>query len=93
MFSVEIHFGLMEFKARIKWMDKVCFFFFFLLLPSADSTFPLNRNNEIVCLFSFHPLSQLLTKSHSGPAAIVYNERGHRAEEDKPDTYPEDDLS
>ncbi|KIJ98141.1 hypothetical protein K443DRAFT_220891 [Laccaria amethystina LaAM-08-1] len=57
VFSVEIHFGLTEFKARIKWMD--------------NGT----------------------TKYHSGPAAIVYNERGHRAEEDEPDTYPEDDVS
>lgn len=24
VFSVEIHFGLTEFKARIKWMDNVC---------------------------------------------------------------------
>lgn len=47
VFSVEIHFGLTEFKARIKWMDNVSFrlccvyylgtalitfFFFFLLL-------------------------------------------------------------
>ena len=27
VFSVEIHFGLTEFKARIKWMDNVRFFF------------------------------------------------------------------
>ena len=74
-------------------MDNVCFFFFFLLLPSADSTVLLNRIHEIVSLFSFHPLLQFLTKSHSGPAAIVYNKRGHMAEEDKSDTYPEDDLS
>ncbi|EDR09826.1 uncharacterized protein LACBIDRAFT_325660 [Laccaria bicolor S238N-H82] len=55
VFSVEIHFGLTEFKARIKWMD--------------------NGTTKY------------------GPAAIVYNERGHRAEEDEPDTYPEDDVS
>lgn len=27
VFSVEIHFGLTEFKARIKWNDNVCLFF------------------------------------------------------------------
>lgn len=27
VFSVEIHFGLTEFKARIKWNDNVCFFY------------------------------------------------------------------
>ena len=26
VFSVEIHFGLTEFKARMKWKDKVCCF-------------------------------------------------------------------
>jgi hypothetical protein len=25
VFSIEIHFGLTEFKARIKWNDDVCF--------------------------------------------------------------------
>ena len=25
VFSVEIHFGLTEFKARMKWKDKVCY--------------------------------------------------------------------
>ena len=38
VFSVEIHFGLTEFKARIKWMDNVCFFPS-VLFPSADSIF------------------------------------------------------
>ncbi|KAG6902843.1 hypothetical protein C0995_010728 [Termitomyces sp. Mi166 len=46
VFSVEIHFGLTEFKARI-----------------------------------------------NGPASIIYNERGHRAEEEEPDAYPEDDVN
>ena len=34
VFSVEIHFGLTEFKARMKWKDKVCQFssFSYLLL-------------------------------------------------------------
>lgn len=27
VFSIEIHFGLTEFKARIKWNDDVCFHF------------------------------------------------------------------
>ena len=27
VFSIEIHFGLTEFKARIKWTDDVCFSF------------------------------------------------------------------
>ena len=27
VFSIEIHFGLTEFKARIKWNDDVCFIF------------------------------------------------------------------
>ena len=34
VFSIEIHFGLTEFKARIKWIDDVCFHFrhaFFVL--------------------------------------------------------------
>ena len=30
IFSVEIHFGLTEFKARMKWKDKVCYFLQFL---------------------------------------------------------------
>ncbi|KAG6919191.1 hypothetical protein DXG01_008489 [Tephrocybe rancida] len=55
VFSVEIHFGLTEFKARIKWVDD--------------------------------------GKTKYGPASIIYNERGHRAEEEEPDTYPEDDVS
>lgn len=28
----------------------------------------------------------------SGPASIIYNERGHRAEEDEPDSGPDDDI-
>lgn len=54
VFSVEIHFGLTEFEARIKWVQ--------------DG----------------------LTKY--GPATIVFNERGHRTEEEEPDFYPEDDA-
>ncbi|KAJ2932470.1 hypothetical protein H1R20_g4610, partial [Candolleomyces eurysporus] len=54
VFSVEIHFGLTEFQARIKWV----------------------QNGE----------------TKYGPATIVYNERGHRTEEDEPDFYPEDDA-
>ncbi|KAH6912722.1 hypothetical protein BKA70DRAFT_1264772 [Coprinopsis sp. MPI-PUGE-AT-0042] len=54
VFSVEIHFGLTEFRARIKWVQ--------------DG----------------------VTKY--GPATIVYNERGHRGDEDEPDIYPEDDA-
>lgn len=29
----------------------------------------------------------------SGPASIIYNERGHRADEDEPDVYPEDEAN
>ncbi|KAG6832781.1 hypothetical protein H0H92_009399 [Tricholoma furcatifolium] len=65
VFSVEIHFGLTEFKARIKWVDDSLIFLAPLLLTHAVS---------------------------SGPASIIYNERGHRAEEDEPDGYPEDDV-
>ncbi|KAG6857419.1 hypothetical protein H0H87_004781 [Tephrocybe sp. NHM501043] len=70
VFSVEIHFGLTEFKARIKWVD----------------------DNKIVSptpLPTVQPISNSLT---SGPASIIYNERGHRADEDEPDAYPEDDV-
>jgi hypothetical protein len=45
VFSVEIHFGLTEFKARIKWMDNVCLFFP-TLLPSADQFFFSFLNRE-----------------------------------------------
>lgn len=55
VFSIEIHFGLTEFKARIKWVD----------------------NGTI----------------KYGPASIIYNERGHRAEEEESDTNPEDDIT
>ncbi|KAF5367521.1 hypothetical protein D9758_003622 [Tetrapyrgos nigripes] len=56
VFSVEIHFGLTEFKARIKWVDNG------------------------------------VTKY--GPASIIYNERGHRTEEDESDEgIPEDDIT
>ncbi|KAF5372764.1 hypothetical protein D9615_010105 [Tricholomella constricta] len=55
VFSVEIHFGLTEFRARIKWVDD--------------------------------------GKTKYGPASIVYNERGHRADEEEPDMYPEDDAA
>ncbi|KAI6108131.1 hypothetical protein F5141DRAFT_1120837 [Pisolithus sp. B1] len=48
VFSIEIHFGLTEFRARIKWNDNV--------------------------------------------SSIVYNESGHRAEEDEQDSHPEDDF-
>ena len=39
VFSIEIHFGLTEFKARIKWNDDVCFhfrrmFFFYIGYPN-----------------------------------------------------------
>ena len=30
VFSIEIQFGLTEFQARIKWLDKACMFCFFL---------------------------------------------------------------
>ncbi|KAJ3552146.1 hypothetical protein NP233_g12951 [Leucocoprinus birnbaumii] len=55
VFSVEIQFGLTEFKARIKWVDNG------------------------------------MTKY--GPASIIYNERGHRADEDEPDVFPEDEAN
>ncbi|PPQ91717.1 hypothetical protein CVT25_012858 [Psilocybe cyanescens] len=70
VFSVEIHFGLTEFKARIKWMDNVSFFL--LHLHHLIKIFHLIRDN--------------------GPAVIVYNERGHRIEDDDIDVYPEDDT-
>ncbi|TFY76405.1 hypothetical protein EWM64_g7606, partial [Hericium alpestre] len=54
VFSVEIHFGLTEFKARIKWVDN--------------------------------------GKTRYGPASIVYNESGHRADEDENDDDTEDDA-
>ncbi|KAL0572206.1 hypothetical protein V5O48_009761 [Marasmius crinis-equi] len=53
VFSVEIHFGLTEFRARIKWND--------------------NGTTKY------------------GPASIIYNERGHRTDEDEPDEIPGDD--
>ena len=31
VFSIEIHFGLTEFKARIKWTDDVCFVFVLII--------------------------------------------------------------
>ena len=40
VFSVEIHFGLTEFKARMKWKDKVCCCFLILthlILTFSDS--------------------------------------------------------
>ncbi|KAI0926081.1 hypothetical protein AcV5_008643 [Taiwanofungus camphoratus] len=55
VFSIEIHFGLTEFRARIKWVDN--------------------------------------GRTKYGPASIVYNESGHRAEEDEPDSSPEDNLT
>lgn len=54
VFSIEIHFGLTEFRARIKWNDN--------------------------------------GRTKYGPASIVYNESGHRAEEDEQDSHPEDDF-
>ncbi|KAH9917817.1 uncharacterized protein B0H18DRAFT_853686, partial [Fomitopsis serialis] len=56
VFNIEIHFGLTEFRARIKWLDNV-------------------------------------SRANSGPASIVYNESGHRAEEDEPDESPEDNVT
>ncbi|KAF9563201.1 hypothetical protein CPC08DRAFT_633052 [Agrocybe pediades] len=38
VFSVEIHFGLTEFKARIKWMDNVSFICFLLILMACFGT-------------------------------------------------------
>ncbi|CCM01406.1 uncharacterized protein FIBRA_03457 [Fibroporia radiculosa] len=55
VFSIEIHFGLTEFKARIKWTD----------------------NN----------------RTRYGPASIVYNESGHRADEEEPDESPDDNIT
>ncbi|OBZ72459.1 hypothetical protein A0H81_07925 [Grifola frondosa] len=55
VFSIEIHFGLTEFRARIKWTD----------------------NGRV----------------KYGPASIVYNESGHRAEEDEPDGTPDDSVT
>lgn len=54
VFSIEIHFGLTEFRARIKWNDN--------------------------------------GRTKYGPASIVYNEGGHRADEDELDSHPEDDF-
>lgn len=54
VFSIEIHFGLTEFKARIKWVDN--------------------------------------GKTRYGPASIIYNESGHRADEDGSDNM-EDDVA
>jgi hypothetical protein len=34
----------------------------------------------------------LFDNSYSGPAVIVYNERGHRIEDEDLDSYPEDDM-
>ncbi|KAL0065109.1 hypothetical protein AAF712_007945 [Marasmius tenuissimus] len=53
VFSIEIHFGLTEFRARIKWND--------------------NGTTKY------------------GPASIIYNERGHRTDEEEPDEIPGDD--
>ena len=96
VFSVEIHFGLTEFKARIKWMDKV------------STIHHINYTSKHTDLNSFHFMS-VRAKSNSkhnlaqipfsianylvsGPAVIVYNERGHRIEDDDIDIYPEDDA-
>lgn len=49
VFSIEIHFGLTEFKARIKWNDDVCFYFhhfFFVLDILTFACFP--GESEIV---------------------------------------------
>ena len=48
VFSVEIHFGLTEFKARIKWMDNVGFASL-LCVWGIDSLFPLGAS-QIVSL-------------------------------------------
>ena len=34
VFSIEIHFGLTEFKARIKWTDDVCLYLLFYEMSS-----------------------------------------------------------
>jgi len=54
VFSVEIHFGLTEFKARMKWMDNVGFASLLYVIV-IDSLFPLGTN-QIVSL-QFHFLS------------------------------------
>ncbi|KAJ3531699.1 hypothetical protein NM688_g7538 [Phlebia brevispora] len=54
VFSIEIHFGLTEFKARIKWVE----------------------NGHV----------------KYGPASIVYNEMGSRAEEEEEDSALDDDT-
>lgn len=36
IFSIEIHFGLTEFRARIKWNDKVSFGLHYLLLETSN---------------------------------------------------------
>lgn len=75
IFSIEIHFGLTEFKARIKWVDNVRVVFLILFLSHA------------------HDAVELQGRTRYGPASIVYNEGGTRAEEDEPDSSPEDNVT
>lgn len=48
VFSIEIHFGLTEFKARIKWNDDVCFVFVMWTDVVCPDAYLLSGDGEIV---------------------------------------------
>ena len=50
VFSIEIHFGLTEFKARIKWVDNVRIFAPFKLSGLLTSKYGITGPNKIVSL-------------------------------------------
>lgn len=48
VFSIEIHFGLTEFRARIKWNDDVCFAFVMRIGLARPNIHLLSGESEIV---------------------------------------------
>ena len=48
VFSIEIHFGLTEFKARITWNDNVCFIWSYGSSMYCPDTYLLSGESETV---------------------------------------------
>ena len=80
VFSVEIHFGLTEFKARIKWVDGVSPL---VQLIHQLLTYASHFREELVSEYPpYCYIHSDADATSSGPASIIYNEGGQRAEED-----------
>lgn len=93
VFSIEIHFGLTEFKARLKWIHGVCFFPCILMFDAIMLIHPPGER-KIVNIKSSSPFIENCLISHfSGPASIVYDEGGSTKLEAEDSQDEDEDVS